>query len=99
MKKLSSSPLLLVLVVGLCAPAALARRWQCEGVAKDAEGKVITGPKSSGSDRDGRKYELKTNKQGRVLLVVSLRARQRQAAEDGKEICTLTRQRRRSTKW
>jgi tetratricopeptide (TPR) repeat protein len=66
MKKVFIIPLLLVLVVGLCAPSAFAQALgTVKGVCKDSEGKVITQAEVEwASTETGRKYSLKTNNKG-----------------------------------
>jgi len=66
MKKQFIIPLLLVLVVGLCAPPVFAQAMgTVKGVCKDANGQPIVGAivEWSGTET-GRKYSLKTNNKG-----------------------------------
>lgn len=89
MKKLFLIPLLLVLVAGLCAPAAFAQAMgSVKGVCKDAEGKIITGAEVEwyGSET-GRKYALKTNNKGEYFsLGISPGKYNVKLSKDGKEI-------------
>lgn len=66
MKKQFIIPLVLVMLVGLCAPPVFAQAMgSVKGVCKDAEGKLITGAVVEWSGTEtGRKYSLKTNNKG-----------------------------------
>ena len=89
MKKLFIIPLLLVLVVSLSAPAAFAQAMgSVKGVAKDAEGKLITGAEVEWYGTEtGRKYELKTNNKGEYFsLGISPGKYNVKLSKDGKEI-------------
>ena len=89
MKKLFIIPLLLVLVVGLCAPAALAQATgSVKGVAKDQEGKLITGAEVEWYGTEtGRKYTLKTNNKGEYFsLGITPGKYNVKLSKDGKEI-------------
>ena len=73
MKKLFIIPLLLVLVVGLCAPAAFAQAMgSVKGTVRDAEGKPIPGVTVEWFGMEtGRKYTLKTNGKGEYFSLVA----------------------------
>ena len=89
MKRLFIIPLLLVLVVGLCAPAAFAQAMgSVKGVAKDVEGKVITGAEVEWYGTEtGRKYELKTNNKGEYFsLGITPGKYNVKLLKDGKEL-------------
>ena len=89
MKKLFIIPLLLVLVVSLSAPAGFAQAMgSVKGVAKDVEGKVITGAEVEWYGTEtGRKYELKTNNKGEYFsLGISPGKYNVKLSKDGKEI-------------
>jgi tetratricopeptide (TPR) repeat protein len=89
MKKLFIIPLLFVLVVGLSAPAAFAQAMgSVKGVAKDVEGKVITGAEVEWYGTEtGRKYALKTNNKGEYFsLGISPGKYNVKLTKDGKEI-------------
>jgi len=96
-------PLLLVLVVGLCAPAALAQAMgSVKGVAKDGRRKGdYRGPSRWFRSRDRPQVRTEDQQQGGVLLARYHSGQvQRQAAEDGKEIWHINkRQRRRRRSW
>ena len=66
MKNYRIIPFLLVMVVGLCAPAAFGQAMgSVKGTCKDAEGKPIVGAIVQWLGIEtGRKYELKTNNKG-----------------------------------
>src|SRR5882672_5395873 len=89
MKKRFIIPLLLALVVGLCAPAAFAQAMgSVKGVAKDVEGKIITGAEVEWFGTEtGRKYTLKTNNKGEYFsLGISPGKYNVKLSKDGKEI-------------
>jgi tetratricopeptide (TPR) repeat protein len=89
MKKQFIIPLLLVLVAGLCAPAAFAQAMgSVKGVAKDVEGKLITGAEVEWFGTEtGRKYALKTNGKGEYFsLGISPGKYNVKLSKDGKEI-------------
>jgi tetratricopeptide (TPR) repeat protein len=89
MKKLFIIPLLLVLVAGLCAPAALGQAMgTVKGVAKDVEGKVIAGAEVEWVGTEtGRKYPLKTNNKGEYFsLGITPGKYNVKLSKDGKEI-------------
>ena len=66
MKKQLIIPLVLVMLVGLCAPPVFAQAMgSVKGVCKDVEGKLITGAVVEWNGTEtGRKYSLKTNNKG-----------------------------------
>jgi tetratricopeptide (TPR) repeat protein len=89
MKKLFIIPLLVVLVVGLCAPSAFAQAMgSVKGVAKDVEGKVIVGAQVEWFGVEtGRKYELKTNNKGEYFsLGITPGKYNVKLLKDGKEL-------------
>jgi len=89
MKKLFIIPVLLVLVVGLCAPVAFAQAMgTVKGVAKDVEGKPITGAEVEWSGTEtGRQYALKTNNKGEYFsLGIAPGKYNVKLNKDGKEI-------------
>jgi tetratricopeptide (TPR) repeat protein len=89
MKKLFIIPLLLVLVVGLCAPAAFAQAMgSVKGTVRDAEGKPIPGVTVELFGMEtGRKYTLKTNSKGEYFsLGISPGKYKLTVSRDGKEI-------------
>src|ERR1700704_4689376 len=89
MKKLFTISLLVVLAVGLSAPAAFAQAMgTVKGVAKDVEGKVITGADVEWLGTEtGRKYTLKTNNKGEYFsLGISPGKYNVKLSKDGKEI-------------
>ncbi len=89
MKKHFIIPLLLVLVVGLCAPPVFAQAMgSVKGVAKDVEGKLITGAEVEWYGTEtGRKYTLKTNNKGEYFsLGISPGKYNVKLLKDGKEI-------------
>jgi len=89
MKKLFIIPLLLVLVVSLSAPAGFAQAMgSVKGVAKDVEGKVITGAEVEWYGTEtGRKYELKTNNKGEYFsLGITPGKYNVKLLKDGKEL-------------
>ena len=89
MKKLFIIPLLLVLVVGLCAPAAFAQAMgSVKGTVRDAEGKPIPGVTVEWFGMEtGRKYTLKTNSKGEYFsLGISPGKYKLTVSRDGKEI-------------
>src|SRR6195256_5315639 len=89
MKKLFIIPLLLVLVVGLCAPAAFAQAMgSVKGTVRDAEGKPIPGVTVEWLGVEtGRKYTLKTNAEGEYFsLGISPGKYKLTVSRDGKEI-------------
>jgi len=89
MKKLLIVPLLLVVVVGLWAPAAFAQAMgTVKGVAKDVEGKVITGAEVEWLGTEtGRKYSLKTNGKGEYFsLGIAPGKYNVKLMKDGKEL-------------
>ena len=89
MKKLFIIPLLLVLVVGLCAPAAFAQAMgSVKGTVRDAEGKPIPGVTVEWFGIEtGRKYTLKTNSKGEYFsLGISPGKYKLTVSRDGKEI-------------
>lgn len=66
MKKQFIIPLVLVMLIGLCAPPVFAQAMgSVKGVCKDMEGKIITGAVVEWSGTEtGRKYSLKVNNKG-----------------------------------
>jgi tetratricopeptide (TPR) repeat protein len=89
MKKLFIIPLLLVLVVGLCAPAASAQAMgSVKGTVRDAEGKPIPGVTVEWFGMEtGRKYTLKTNSKGEYFsLGISPGKYKLTVSREGKEI-------------
>lgn len=89
MKKHFIIPMLLVLVVGLCAPAMFAQAMgTVKGVCKDIEGKPITQAQVEWASVDtGRKYSLKTNNKGEYFsLGISPGKYNVQLLRDGKEL-------------
>lgn len=89
MKKLLIIPLLLVMVAGLCAPAAFAQAMgSVKGVARDAEGKIITGAEVEWLGTEtGRKYSLKTNSKGEYFsLGITPGKYNVKLMKDGKEL-------------
>src|SRR5205085_12017382 len=89
MKKLLIVPLLLVLIVGLSAPALFAQAMgSVKGVAKDVEGKLIIGAQVEWfAVETGRKYELKTNNKGEYFsLGITPGKYNVKLMKDGKEI-------------
>jgi tetratricopeptide (TPR) repeat protein len=89
MKKLFIIPLLLVLVVGLCAPAAFAQAMgSVKGTVRDAEGKPIPGVTVEWFGMEtGRKYTLKTNGKGEYFsLGITPGKYKLTVSRDGKEI-------------
>jgi tetratricopeptide (TPR) repeat protein len=89
MKKQFIISLLLVLVVGLCAPPVFAQAMgSVKGVCKDVEGKLITQAEVEwyGSET-GRKYTLKTNNKGEYFsLGISPGKYNVKLSKEGKEI-------------
>ncbi|MBI1740534.1 MAG: tetratricopeptide repeat protein [Acidobacteriales bacterium] len=89
MKKQFIIPLLLVLVVGLCAPPVFAQAMgSVKGVCKDVEGKLITQAEVEWYGTEtGRKYTLKTNNKGEYFsLGISPGKYNVKLSKDGKEI-------------
>lgn len=89
MKKQFIIPLLLVLVVGLCAPPVFAQAMgSVKGVCKDVEGKLITQAEVEWYGVEtGRKYTLKTNNKGEYFsLGISPGKYNVKLSKDGKEI-------------
>jgi tetratricopeptide (TPR) repeat protein len=89
MKKLFVIPLLLVLVVSLCVPAAFAQAMgSVKGVVKDAEGKPIVGVTVEWLGIEtGRKYTLKTNGKGEYFsLGITPGKYKLTVSKDGKQI-------------
>jgi tetratricopeptide (TPR) repeat protein len=89
MKKLFIIPLLLVLVAGLCAPAALAQAMgSVKGTVRDAEGKPLVGVTVEWLGVEtGRKYTLKTNSKGEYFsLGISPGKYKLTVSQDGKQI-------------
>ncbi|MFY9559749.1 MAG: tetratricopeptide repeat protein [Terriglobales bacterium] len=89
MKKHFIIPLLLVLLVGLCAPPVFAQAMgSVKGVCKDVEGKLITGAEVEWYGTEtGRKYALKTNNKGEYFsLGISPGKYNVKLNKDGKEI-------------
>jgi len=89
MKKLFVIPLLLVLVVSLCVPAAFAQAMgSVKGVVKDAEGKPIVGVTVEWFGIEtGRKYTLKTNGKGEYFsLGITPGKYKLTVSKDGKQI-------------
>jgi tetratricopeptide (TPR) repeat protein len=89
MKKQFIISLLLVLVVGLCAPPVFAQAMgSVKGVAKDTEGKPIAQAEIEWYGVEtGRKYTLKTNNKGEYFsLGVSPGKYNVKLSKDGKEI-------------
>ncbi len=93
MKKLFLIPLLLVLVIGLSAPAVFAQvMGSVKGVCKDVDGKPITGATVEWVGVEtGRKYTLKTNNKGEYFsLGISPGKYNVKLSKDGKEIFHFT---------
>jgi tetratricopeptide (TPR) repeat protein len=89
MKKHFIVPLLLALVVGLCAPPVFAQAMgSVKGVAKDVEGKPITGAEVEWYGTEtGRKYTLKTNNRGEYFsLGIAPGKYNVKLSKDGKEV-------------
>jgi tetratricopeptide (TPR) repeat protein len=89
MKKQFIIPLLLVLVVGLCAPPVFAQAMgTVKGVCKDTEGKPIAQAEVEWTGTEtGRKYTLKTNNKGEYFsLGISPGKYTVKLSKDGKEI-------------
>jgi tetratricopeptide (TPR) repeat protein len=89
MKKLFIIPLLLVLLVGLCAPPVSAQATgTVKGIAKDIEGKPIAQADLEWFGVEtGRKYNLKTNNKGEYFsLGISPGKYNVKLSKDGKEL-------------
>jgi len=89
MKKQFIIPLLLVLVVGLCAPPVFAQAMgTVKGVCKDIEGNIITGAVVEWNGVEtGRKYTLKTNNKGEYFsLGITPGKYNVRLLKDGKEL-------------
>ncbi len=89
MKKHFIIPLLLALVVGLCAPRVFAQAMgSVKGVVKDAEGKPIVGVTVEWFGIEtGRKYTLKTNGKGEYFsLGITPGKYKLTVSKDGKQI-------------
>ena len=89
MKKHFIIPLLLVLVVGLYTPQVFAQAMgSVKGVAKDAEGKIITGAEVEWLGTEtGRKYSLKLNGKGEYFsLGITPGKYNVKLMKDGKEL-------------
>ena len=89
MKKLFIIPLLLVLVIGLSAPAVFAQvMGSVKGVCKDVDGKPIAAATVEWVGVEtGRKYTLKTNNKGEYFsLGISPGKYNVKLSKDGKEI-------------
>jgi tetratricopeptide (TPR) repeat protein len=89
MKKQFIISLLLVLVVGLCAPAVFAQATgTVKGVCKDMEGKVIAQAEVEWMGVEtGRKYTLKTNNKGEYFsLGIAPGKYNVKLSKDGKEL-------------
>jgi len=89
MKKHLIISLLLVLVVGLCAPSVFAQALgSVKGVVKDAEGKPLVGVTVEWLGVEtGRKYTLKTNAKGEYFsLGISPGKYKLTVSKDGKQI-------------
>jgi len=89
MKHVLIIPLLLVLVVGLCAPPVLAQvMGTVKGVCKDVEGKPIAQAQVEWYGIDtGRKYQLKTNNKGEYFsLGISPGKYKVTLSKDGKQL-------------
>ena len=89
MKNFLIIPVLLVLVVGLCAPPVFAQAMgSVKGVCKDVEGKPIAQAQVEWVGVEtGRKYQLKTNNKGEYFsLGVSPGKYNVKLFKDGKEI-------------
>src|SRR5215471_18447471 len=89
MNKLFLIPLLLVLILGLSVPSALAQAMgTVKGVCKDLEGKPIVGGEVEWMGVDtGRKYTLKTNNKGEYFsLGISPGKYNVKLSKDGKEL-------------
>jgi len=82
-------PLLLVLALGLCAPLALAQNTgTVKGVCKDFDGKPIAqGEVLWAGTESGRKYNLKTNKNGEYFSLGIVPGKYNVTlSKDGKEL-------------
>ena len=89
MKQIFIIPLLLVLVMALCAPAVFAQAMgTVKGVCKDVDGKVITGATVEWDGLEtGRKYTLKLNNKGEYFsLGINPGKYNVKLMKDGKEL-------------